>query len=311
VKAVPEQGCNQIFQVPVRIMNRDGYRLVGEGDGGISPSDWGQPIANCPGLLSIHDDCESCGYEFPVGDLSEFLLDRNLLRQPLTDEVGSDLIHLLEALLGDDIDIHREHYDHNMPGASGVYYHVYLRGERTGAAESSLKVVEEFIDRWRQLSGLALAVKAQVDEKVAKKARAEGERRASERHALERQSLAAQQWEEELFQQIQQSLLSAPPSAFARLHFMLYRGRVFFLEKQGWWHSIGGDPLRVLEKLDRVGVPVTKVKVRSSSKGWVPHFGRTRPEERGFGWYDPIIQLDGGAVEIDALIVEARSTLKP
>jgi hypothetical protein len=292
-------------------MNRDGYRLVGEGDDGISPADWGEPISNCSVLLSIHCDCESCGYEFPVDELSEFLLDRELLRKPLSYEVGSDLMQLLEALLGDDLDIHREHYDHNMPGASGVYYHAYLRDERIDAAVSALKMVDDYLYEWRQSSGLASAVKAQEAEAAAKKAKAEEERRASERHALERQALATQEWEEGLFQEVQQALLSARPSAFARLHFMVFSGRVYFLEKQGWWHSLGGDPLRVVQMLERANIPVTKVKVKSSSKGWVPHFGRTRPEERGFGWYDATIQLDGGSLEVDALIVEARKILKP
>ena len=292
-------------------MNRDGFILVGEGDDGISRSDWGKPISNCPVLLSIHSDCESCGYEFPVDELSEFLLEKKLLSKPLSYEVSSDLKKLLEELLGDGLDIHRERYDHNMPGASGVYYRAYLRDDRTAAAESALKIVEEYLDEWQQSSGLASAVKAQEAEAAARKAKAEEERRASERHALERQALATQEWEEGLFQEVQQALLSARPRAFARLHFMVFSGRVYFLEKQGWWHSIGGDPLKVVQMLERASIPVTKVKVKSSSKGWVPHFGRTRPEERGFGWYDPTIQLDGGSTEIDDLLVEARSTLKP
>ena len=74
----------------------------------------------------------------------------------------------------------------------------------------------------------------------------------------------------------------------------------------GWWHSIGGDPSKVVEKLERASVPITRVKVKSSSKEWVLHFGRTRPEERGLGWYDPKIQLDGGAVDVEALLVEAQ-----
>jgi hypothetical protein len=282
-------------------MNRDGYRLVGEGDDGISSSDWGYPISNCPVLLSIHSDCESCGHKFPADELSEFLSEKKLLSKPLAYEVSSDLMELLEALLGDDLDIHREHYDHNMPEASGVYYHAYLRDERIASAVSTLKVVEDYLDEWRQSSGLASAVKAQEDEAAAKKAKAEEERRASERHALERQALATREWEEGLFQEVQQALLSMRPSAFARLHFMVFRGRVFFLEKQGWWHSISGDPLKVVQMLERASIPVTKVKVKSSSKGWVPHFGRTRPEERGFGWYDPTIQIDGGSVDVDAL----------
>jgi len=292
-------------------VNRDGFILVGEGDNGISPSDWGEPISNCPVLLSIHSDCESCGHEFPVDELSNFLLDKELLSKPLSYEVSSDLMLLLEAILGDDLDIHRERYDHNMPGASGVYYRAYIRDDRTAAAESALKIVEEYLDEWQQSSGLASAVKAQEAEAAAKKAKAEEERRAFERHALERQALATQEWEEGLFQEVQQALLSAQPGAFARLHFMVFRGRVYFLEKQGWWHSIGGDPLKVVQMLERASIPVTKVKVKSSSKGWVPHFGRTRPEERGFGWYDSTIQLDGGSTEIDDLLVEARSTLKP
>jgi hypothetical protein len=300
-----------IFPVSVRIMIRDGYRLVGEGDDGISSSEWGEPISNCPVLLSIHSDCESCGYDFPVHELSKFLLDKKLLRKPLSYDVGSDLIELLEALLGDDIDIHCEHYDHNMPGASGVCYHAYLRDERTAAIVSTLRMVEDYLNEWRRSSGLASEVKAQEDETAAKKAKAEEQRRASERHAQEREALATQEWEDGLVQQIQQSLLSAPHSAFARLHFMVFRGRVFFLEKQGWWHSIGGDPLKVVEKLERAGVPITKVKVKSSSKGWVPHFGRTRSEECDFGWYDSTIQLDGGSTEIDAFLFEARQTLKP
>ncbi len=292
-------------------MNRDGYRLVGEGNDGISSADWGEPISNCSVLLSIHCDCEACGYEFPVDELSEFLLDKELLRKPLSYEVGSDLKKLLEELLGDGLDIHRERYDHNMPGASGVYYRAYLRDDRTAAAESALKIVEEYLDEWQQSSGLASAVKAQQAEAAAKKAKAEEERRASERHALERQALATQEWEEGLFQEVQQALLSARSSAFARLHFMVFSGRVYFLEKQGWWHSLGGDPLKVVQMLERASIPVTKVKVKSSSKGWVPHFGRTRPEERDFGWYDATIQLDGGSVEADALIAEARNTLEP
>jgi hypothetical protein len=275
-------------------MNREGYRLVGDGDDGLSASEWGEPIANCPVLLSIHSDCESCGYEFPVDGLSEFLLEKNVLRQPLSYEVGSDLMQLLEALLGDDLDIHREHYDHNMPGASGVYHHAYLRDERIAAVESALNIVEDYLKEWRQLSGLASAVKAQKDQTAAKKVKAEEEWCASDHYAQEREALATQEWEDGLVQQIQQSLLWASPSAFARLHFMVFRGRVFFLEKQGWWHSIGGDPLKVLKKLERARVPITRVKVKLSSKEWVPHFGRTRPEERGLGWYDPTIQLDGG-----------------
>ena len=153
-------------------------------------------------------------------------------------------------------------------------------------------------------------MKAQEAEAAAEKAKAEEDRRAFERHASERQALATQEWEEGLFQEVQQALLSARPSAFARLHFMVFSGRVYFLEKQGWWHSLGGDPLKVVQMLERASISVTKVKVKSSSKDWVPHFGRTRPEERGFGWYDPTIQLDGGSVEVDAFIVEARSALK-
>ena len=284
--------------------------MVGEGDDGISSSEWGQPISNCSVLLSIHSDCESCGYEFPVDELSEFLLDKKLLRKPLSYVVGSDLKKLLEELLGDDLDIHCERYDHNMPGASGVYHRAYLRDDRTAAVESALKIVEEYLDEWQQSSGLASAVKAQEAEAAAKNAKAEEEKRASESHALERQAIAKREWEEGLFQEVQHALLSARSSAFARLHFMVFSGRVYFLEKQGWWHSIGGDPLKVVQMLESANIPVTKVKVKSSSKGWVPHFGRTRPEERGFGWFDPTIQLDGGSVEVDAFIVEARSTLK-
>jgi len=290
-------------------MNRDGFRLVGEGDDGISPSEWGEPISNYPTLLSIHSDCESHGFEFPVGDLSDFLLDRNVLSQPLSNQDTEDLAQLLEALLGDEINIHREHYDQGTPGASGVYYRAYLKLEGIVAVESVLKLVEHHLDQWSKLSGLAAAVKAHEEDRVSKKAKAEEERRLSVYHALEHQALTKRQWEEELFKEIRQSLISSSPRAFARLHFMVFRGRVFFLEKQGWWHSIGGDPLKVLEMLERSNVPITKVKIKFSSKGRIPHFGRSRPEERGLGRNDCAIQLDGGSVADDALIVDARNTL--
>jgi len=291
-------------------MAREGYIRIGEGEGGLSASDWGAPLSGCTALLSLHNECETCGYNFPTGEISELLKRHRLLRKPFSTDAGENLIGFLNSLLGDDIDISREHYDSGMPGASGVYYKVYLRADRMMAVEAMLQVVETYLLEWREESGLSAKLKSREDEALVARAGAEQMRRVAESQSQQRQEDATRKWEEELLQQVLQHIREASPQAFARLHFMVFKGRVFFLEKQGWWHSIKGDPTNVLKRLSECNVPVTKVGISLSTKGWIPHFARTRLEEKGLGWFDKTIQLRTGSAEADILVQEARKTLE-
>jgi len=123
----------------------------------------------------------------------------------------------------------------------------------------------------------------------------------------------AAQWEEELFQQIIRYLDNPDKPFFCRLNFLCTdKGKVFVLDTENWWHILSGEvsPVRerdkwwhtlkgevsyVRERLEDLNDhPLDLVRVRKSSRGWIPYFARTRSEERGVGWNDKrlIIEAD-------------------
>jgi predicted MPP superfamily phosphohydrolase len=78
----------------------------------------------------------------------------------------------------------------------------------------------------------------------------------------------------------------------------------WFLEALPLWAELDG-----LRLLSDHGLGVTRVTIRSSSKGWIPYFARKHGEEPELGWFDPGLEVGPCSSEIDALISEARSTL--
>jgi hypothetical protein len=289
-------------------MKKAKYTLIGEGDGGVSLSDWAAPMSNCPTLLSIHDNCEAGEFEFPLNAVSAFLVQRGFRRKPLAAEAQENLQLFLEEALGDDISVAREHYDHG-PGASGLYYKVFLRTKQLKSVEALLFSLEEFLILWSEGSGLNTALNDLEMRAFSAASRLQAETREAEQQLLQQQAISTQKWEDELLRQVCQSVVDETPNAFARLHFMVFKGRIFVLEKEGWWHTLRGNPLKVARLISDLGLGVTRVTIRSSSRGWIPYFARKHEEEPGLGWFDSGLEVDPCSSEIDALISEARSTL--
>jgi hypothetical protein len=289
-------------------MRKNMYTLIGEGDGGVSPLDWAKPVSKCPTLLSIHKNCEAGEFEFPLDAISTFLVRRGFRGRPLAAEAQESLQLFLEEALGDDISVDREHYDHG-PGASGLYYKAFLRTNQLKSVEALLFSLEEFLSLWSEESGLNAALEDLETRALSAATRSQAETREAEQQLLQQRAISSQKWEDELFRQVCQSVVAGSPKAFARLHFMVFKGQIFVLEMQGWWHSLPGDPLKVARMLSDHGLGVTRVTIRSSSKGWIPYFARKHGEEPGLGWFDPGLEVGPCSSEIDALISEARSTL--
>lgn len=57
MKEVTEARPQSILSASVRMMTRDGYSLVGEGDDGISASHLSEPVSKFPVLPSIQTNC--------------------------------------------------------------------------------------------------------------------------------------------------------------------------------------------------------------------------------------------------------------
>jgi hypothetical protein len=292
-------------------MAKQRYVLVGEGDNGISSHDWRKPISDYPALLSIHSECESAGLGFPVDGLSDYLLRQGLIKNRLGHEAAYDLQTLLEALLQERLDVQRTRYDHDMPGASGVYYKAYLDTSRMDQVSAILDAVDEFLLDWQESPSVSSALRGASASLQDSRRTVAQAKESSEQSHLERIQRDQRVWEDELYQQIQSELTRNSLKAFARLHFLVFNGKVLFLDRQGWWHSIKGDPHKVARSLMESGVPLIRVAVKYSNKGWIPHFARTQAEERGLGWFDKTIELDGGSSEVNDLIEKSRDCLDP
>lgn len=96
------------------------------------------------------------------------------------------------------------------------------------------------------------------------------------------------QWEEEFFQQIVEYLSDPDEPFFCRLHFLCTdKGKVYFLDKENWWHTLIGEASNIRNRLQNSSDHhVDIVRVRDSSRGWIAYFARSREEERGVGWND-------------------------
>jgi hypothetical protein len=105
-----------------------------------------------------------------------------------------------------------------------------------------------------------------------------------------------QQWEEGLYQEIVQYLDNPGEPFFCRFHFLCtQRGKIYVLDRNKWWHSIGGEASKVQKRLLRQkSFHPDRVNVQKSTRGWIPYFARTRSEERGIGWNEKDLVINAG-----------------
>jgi hypothetical protein len=254
------------------------WLCVAEGEGVIELSGWGQPISLYPEVLRLHNDCESFGFEPPLEELKA-LLGGNGISIEFSTSAYSTIEQFLADILGQNFRLDLEHWDSGQPSCSGASIRAYVRSASVPEICRVLDVVRDYLEEWRHSSGL----KAQLDafERAEQCVDAKGNH-------------DAHQWESDLYASIVASVDSASQVPYCRLNFLVVDRTVFFINS-GWWHSLGGDPMNVAQRLVNDGVRVVRCKVLRTKKGWVPYFARTAPEQKGFGWWDESLVLQAAS----------------
>lgn len=283
-------------------MNNMGkFKLIAQGQDSISSDEWGPPISDYPGLLDIHVEAEGFGVRFPLRELSEHLIAAGLLEAPLADRAQADFQTFLEELLKDDFMSVTKLWETDMPGGSSFYVKAYLRKGRLRNIRPLLKASLQFLNGWR--------VKLSAGKPSKHKEPKVQATSPNFNHKKVAENTAAK-WEDELYKQIIEQYHLRSTISFSRLNFLVFDANIFFLDC-GWWHSIGGSPRKVADRLKQSGLPVVYVSVLKCARGWIPYFARSRPEELGLGWHDAGIELDAGSLALNNLMVIARSKLAP
>jgi len=256
----------------------DEWLCVAEGEDVIELSGWGEPISLYPEVLRLHNDCESFGFEPPFEELKA-LLGGNGISIGFSASAYSTTEQFLAEILGQNFRLDLEHWDSDQPGCSGTTVRAYVRSASVPDICKVLDVVRDYLEEWRHSSGL----KAQLDdfERANKSIGAKG---GHDTH----------QWENDLYVSIVASVDSASQVPYSRLNFLVVDRTVFFIDS-GWWHSLGGDPMNVAQRLVNDGVRVVRCEVVKTEKGWVPYFARTAPEQKGFGWWDESLVLQAAS----------------
>lgn len=254
------------------------WLCVAEGEDTIELSGWGAPISLYPEILRLHNDCESFGFEPPLEELKA-LLGANGMSIEFSASAYSTTEQFLADILGQNFRLELEHWDSGQPSCSGVSIRAYVRSASIPEICRVLDEVKDYLDDWSHSSGLT----SQLDDFEQAKQCVD----AIENHRTHR-------WEDDLYTSVVASVDSASQAPYCRLNFLVVDGTVFFIDS-GWWHSLGGDPMNVAQRLVNDGVRVVRCKVLSARKGWVPYFARTAPEQKGFGWWDESLVLQAAS----------------
>ena len=270
---------------------------IGEGDDVISGGDWGAPVASYTDLIYLHCHCESFDFDLPLDELSANLQSGG--GGPIFDQLAFNTTEeFLTQLLGPYARLEHERWDGDQPGCSGFIVRFYVDQRALTQICSILDRAQEYIRSWKEASGLAEAISnfenakrlEEQEKRVvadAKKANAEAQRQAD-----------VDAWEQQLLNDVLAATYDQNAKPYARLNFLVANGSVFFIESR-WWHSLKGDPTKVAKSLETSGTIVVRCKVLGTSKGWIPYFARTAPEQSGLGWDDETLTLEASNIELN------------
>jgi hypothetical protein len=269
-------------QKPKRIRSS----IIGEGDDWIPIDSWASPISDYKQLSKIFQLAENEGLEIPISDIENKLHDLTEFSSNFSSQSIDDFEYFIVELLKPYLDIQRQAWDANAPGASGVYKKARLQLGNLREIRKRLRVTQEVLVAWNEKNGGIHEKESKLKPEIINQPVQD----KNDPTNLSKDE-SARYWEQQIANEIINHVNSKCEKPLARFHFLSFKRTVLFIKKSGWWHSIPGDGFRVAELIGNAGIKIIPVEVVSSKQGWVPYFGRSRGEERGFGWNEPTIQL--------------------
>lgn len=255
--------------------------IIALGEDMIEREAWDQPICDYQGIFDALGFAEEHSINIPIEELHRQIPATGPIHTHRLSERSEDFF---EWLLYPYVTVNCKHFDADMPGRSGIFKTVFL--DKAGGTEISrrLEIAERILTAWgkHHETKYATSTPASFQSEVASTDATESSRAADR----------AREWETEISNAIVAHLNSGRSDPFCSFHFLAHKGVVYFLKREGWWHSIGGNKAVVVSELLKRDIEVVPVNILKCTESWIPYFARSTNEEPGLGWNDPYLEIE-------------------